>query len=292
MNIFEQNIINIYGDEGRNWLKNLPGMVNSLAAQYGISNLSPVTNLTYNYVLEGFQGTQPIILKCGLDSLGIKREAAALKEFSGTGSVKLLAEGEQMLLLERIIPGESLKSYWPDKDNEALKIVIDIMYKLYNIPLPKPHIFPTIIDWLTALDRDINIPRRYLEKARLLKNSLLNTCSAFKLLHGDLHHGNILNNKDEWLVIDPKGVIGEPAYELAYFIRNPIPELLHNESATHIINWRAVNSAKFFDITPQRILNWSFVQSVLSWIWALEDGSNDVTYFHRLTEIMDPLVVL
>ena len=141
-----------------------------------------------------------------------------------------------MLLLERIIPGESLKSCWPDKDNEALKIVIDIMYRLYNIPLPKPHIFPTIIDWLTALDRDINIPRRYLEKARLLKNSLLNTCSAFKLLHGDLHHGNILNNKNEWLVLDPKGVIGEPAYELAYFIRNPIPELLYNESARHIVN--------------------------------------------------------
>jgi streptomycin 6-kinase len=67
MNIFEQNIINIYGDEGRNWLKNLPGIVNNLASQYDISNLSPVTNLTYNYVLEGLQGTQPIILKCALE---------------------------------------------------------------------------------------------------------------------------------------------------------------------------------------------------------------------------------
>lgn len=51
------------------------------------------------------------------------------------------------------------------------------------------------------------------------------------MLHVDLHHDNILQNGNEWLVIDPKGVVGEPAYEVAAFIHNPMPELLTHADA-------------------------------------------------------------
>jgi streptomycin 6-kinase len=41
-------------------------------ATYELSNLKPVEALSYNYVLSGFQGSQPIILKLGLDIDGFK----------------------------------------------------------------------------------------------------------------------------------------------------------------------------------------------------------------------------
>ncbi len=38
---------------------------------------------------------------------------------------------------------------------------------------------------------------------------------------GDLHHENILAaERAPWLAIDPKGVIGEPAYEMGALLRN------------------------------------------------------------------------
>ncbi|KTD56695.1 hypothetical protein Lsan_2855 [Legionella santicrucis] len=107
MKTFEQNIIDLYGDKGRQWLGHLPNLLTQLAKTYGLSNLKPVSNLSYNYVLSGFQGPQPIILKLGLDVDGIKREAAALMAFEGSGVVQVFSENTGLLLLECAVPGFS-----------------------------------------------------------------------------------------------------------------------------------------------------------------------------------------
>jgi len=97
-------------------------------------------------------------------------------------------------------------------------------------------------------------------------------------------------------VIDPKGVIGEPAYEVVAFIRNPIPELLNHADATNIIHNRIAHFAEFLKLPSQRILDWCFVQAVLSWVWAIEDLSLealaqgdacDIAYFKNLTEFFE-----
>jgi streptomycin 6-kinase len=50
---------------------------------------------------------------------------------------------------------------------------------------------------------------------------LLPSQEAQVVLHGDLHHYNILSSGDQWKAIDPKGVIGEPVYETGALLRNP-----------------------------------------------------------------------
>ena len=79
---FETNIKNIYGAQGEAWLNKLPELVGELAKKYGLTNLKPVDNLSYNYVLSGFQDKRSIILKLSLDEKGLKKEAAALKAFA------------------------------------------------------------------------------------------------------------------------------------------------------------------------------------------------------------------
>jgi streptomycin 6-kinase len=245
-------------------------------------DLKEVTNLTYNYVLSGLQGNNPIILKLGLDSEGLAREAFALKCFAGYGAVKVLAEDDGMLLLERAVPGISLKSYFPDQEHESIEIACVIMQKLHQVDIPENHNFPHIKDWLTVLDKGWSIPDAYLKKARKLRDQLLKTAKPDVLLHGDLHHNNILQNGNDRVVIDSKGVIGESAYEVAAFIRNPMPELLAHADATTIILNRITHFAKIMDLPSQRILDWCFVQAVLAWIWAMEDGA-DQGYYKALT---------
>jgi len=284
--IFEQNIINLYGKKGRQWLDYLPNLVTSLAVTYGLSHLKPVNNLSYNYVLSGFQGSQPIILKLGLDVEGLKREAAALMAFSGFGVVKVFSENIRFLLLECAVPGVSLKSYFPEKDDEATNITANVIKRLHKAPIPSTHTFPHIKDWLAALDSDLKIPAEYLQKARQLRNQLLKTAKPDVLLHGDLHHDNILQNSDDWVVIDPKAVIGESAYEVAAVIRNPMPELLTHDSTQKVIHNRVARFAEFLELPSQRIIDWCFVQAVLAWVWALEDGC-DTFYFKDLTEFFE-----
>jgi streptomycin 6-kinase len=124
-----------------------------------------------------------------------------------------------------------------------------------------------------------------LHKARQLRDELLESSAKAVLLHGDLHHDNILQQGDDWIVIDPKGVIGEPAYEVAAFIRNPIPELLALNNAVTVISDRITRFAEILEIPERRILDWCYVQAVLAWAWALEDGG-DGSYFKQLTEIL------
>jgi streptomycin 6-kinase len=288
MKTFEQNIINLYGEKGRQWLGHLPNHVAQLANTYGLSNLKAVNNLSYNYVLSGFQGAQPIILKLGLDIDGFKREAAALMAFLGFGVVEILSENNGLLLLECAVPGVSLKSHFPENDDEAINITANVIKRLHKAPIPNTHAFPHVKDWLEALDGDLEIPLQTLQKSREIRDKLLKTAKPDVLLHGDLHHDNILQNGEDWLVIDPKGVIGEPAYEVAAFIRNPIPELLNHADAPNIIHNRITRLAGLFELPPQRILDWCFVQAVLSWVWAIEDGCDD-TYSKNLTEFFENL---
>lgn len=289
MNAFHSNIISIYGEKGQACLNELPQLVTAISSRLDLRDLKEFTNLSYNYVLSGFQGDNPIILKLGLDNEVLTREAFALKCFAGYGVVKVLAEDKGMLLLERAVPSTSLKNYFPNREEESIEIACRVMKKLHQASIPKHHNFPHIKDWLAALDKKQPIPDGYLKKARKLRDQLLKTSAAGDLLHGDLHHDNILQNGYDWLVIDPKGVIGEPAYEVAAFIRNPMPELLNYTDAPNIIDNRITHFAELFELPSQRIISWCFVQAVLAWVWALED-SCDTSYFEQLTKVFRELI--
>lgn len=284
MKEIEENIISLYDEKGKQWLTNLPFLIANLEVAHGLSHLKPFKNLSYNYVLSGFQGLQPIVLKLGLDSNALKQEAHALKAFAGLGVVNVLLENDGILLLERAVSGVSLKSYFPEKDHEAIQIASNCLRQLHQAPIPSNHHFPHIKDWLESLDNDLDIPTDILHKARRLRDKLIATSTKHVLLHGDLHHDNILQNGNDWVVIDPKGVIGEPAYEIAAFIRNPLPELLAHHTVLTIIDNRINQFAKTLKLSRQRIINWCYVQAVLAWVWALED-TGDENHFKILTQL-------
>ncbi len=58
------------------------------------------------------------------------------------------------------------------------------------------------------------------------------------LLHGDLHHENILKNENgSYTVIDPKGVIGDPVFDLSRFILDEFRDDLTSEPKDVIIDF-------------------------------------------------------
>lgn len=97
MNIFQSNIINIYGEKGKAWPDQMPELVAAISSRLDLRDLKEVSNLTYNYVLSGFRGDDPILLKLGLDNEGLAREALVLKFFAGHGAVNVFAEDDSML---------------------------------------------------------------------------------------------------------------------------------------------------------------------------------------------------
>jgi streptomycin 6-kinase len=263
MNILASNILAIHGAAGRAWLDALPTLAAALATRLGLQDLKPIPNLSYNYVLSGFQGPRPIVLKLGLDNDALKKEAKALEYFSGCGAVRVLAADRGMILLERARPGTSLKSLLPGKATEAVEVACHVMQRLHRAPSREHQVFPHIKDWLATLDRDWDLPEDDLPKARELRDRLLRHDGPEVLLHGDLHHDNILQHGEGWVAIDPKGVIGPPLAEV-WFVTDPAHDI------------PLIAKLGGFDV--QEVADWYFVRLVLAVCWNLEDGI-DASFF-------------
>ncbi|MFN7094204.1 MAG: aminoglycoside phosphotransferase family protein, partial [Burkholderiales bacterium] len=205
MNDFEKTILAIYKDNGNEWLNQLPTLVTGYAKQWGLSDLYLLSNLSHNYILSGFRDKQPIILKLGMDYEALANEAMALEQFSDYGVVKVLDKDIGALLIQQAIPGTSLKEFSEIDDYSKIRICCELTAKLHHTQLKLNYAFPKMSDWLKTLDQEWELPKQYLILARKLRDKLLTSTEPQILLHGDLHHDNILKHGDKWLIIDPKG---------------------------------------------------------------------------------------
>jgi streptomycin 6-kinase len=291
MSNFEKNILEIYGDRANKWLSQLPDLVTHLAREWGLSHLLVVQDLSYNFVMAGNQRDKKIILKFGLDQDAISQEAAALRAFDGYGCVKLLDYNQEYnaLLIEHVEPGHSLKSMFPNNEENSIDIACQVMKRLHNAPVPPSGQCRRLEDWFLALSETWHLPAHHLKKSSIQVKYLLETAPQSVLLHGDLHHDNILAHGDHgWLAIDPKGIVGDPGYEASVFIYNPITSLSDHPQAKDIMAARIKRFSEQLNYPEQRLRDWCYVQAVLSACWFLEDNLSPKKMLH-LIDIIDQL---
>jgi streptomycin 6-kinase len=281
MNSFEKMIISRYGETGQEWLTNLPKLITHLAQKWDLEILEPYENLSYHYVVRVSikKNNQPAVLKIGLDEKVTQEEIATLTFYNGYGCVKLLAHHSvhSALLLEQLDPGTPLSTLFPKEDSAAVNHAYEVMKQLHISQLGGSHVtkFRHVKDVVGALDT-VNpnaIPLSLLNKARECTRRLVQSQTNFALLHGDLHQDNILSGRgSQWVAIDPKGIIGEPAFEMASFIYNPITQLADCAKASELIHHRIVRFSKLSSIREIRIKEWAFARAVLSACWNSEEN--------------------
>ncbi len=224
----------------------------------------------------GTRGDQPVVLKLIRRPGDEWRSGEILDAFDGKGVVRVHEYVEGAVLLERLSPGNSLVGIaLNDGDDEATEILADVIQKMSPRQLVKPPI--AVEDWAKGFERysasgDDQIPKSLVEKGYRVFLELCRSQSSPRLLHGDLHHYNVLFDSDRgWLAIDPKGVVGEIEYEVGAVLRNPYerPELFGQPST---VETRLKRLESKLSLDFRRALAWGFAQAVLSAIWGVEDG--------------------
>jgi streptomycin 6-kinase len=103
-----------------------------------------------------------------------------------------------------------------------------------------------------------------------LARGLLASAEPPVVLHGDLHHDNVLDGGARgWRAIDPKGVWGDRGYDYANLICNP-------DAATAIARLprRIERASKMSGLPAGRLLRWLIAYLGLSASWTLGDGGD------------------
>lgn len=195
--------MNQHGGPSGKWMKSLPPVLQTLSAQWDLSEVMPVKNMTWNYVAKAQSSRLgPVVIKICEDHKGFQDELKAIKHFSGHGMVKLLHENQEhhALLLEQLTPGDSLLDLQHLDDTEIIRAYGSVVKKLSSAPAVHDQDFPHMRQWLEALDRadKAQFPRGMLNQVAQLKEKLLATSKNEMLLHGDLHHDNILKSGNGW----------------------------------------------------------------------------------------------
>jgi streptomycin 6-kinase len=196
--------------------------------------------------------------------------------------VRLLeASPEQgAFLLERLEPGTMLATLTDDET--ATSIGAAIMRRLWR-PAPANHPFPSVADWARGMERlrahfgggTGPFPTAIVEEAESLFADLLASTTDPVLLHGDLHHYNILRaEREPWLAIDPKGIVGDRGYEVGMFLLNPF-DFREQPNPQQIMERRVYLLAEELGIERERVRGWGVAQAVLSAWWTVEENGND-----------------
>jgi streptomycin 6-kinase len=307
---FIQTIKNTFGADGESWLSALTDLIAEASCRWGLTDIQPVPNLSYNYVafaklnLESnvsrrwLQSQETLhsgqaILKLGVPNRELTSEIAALQLYNGYGAVHLLdAEPEKgMFLLERLQPGCMLSEL--EDDEQATEIAADVMSQLWR-PVPEniEH-FIQLKDWFDGFKR---LRKRYNGKTGELTQRLVETAESRSrellaenkdevLLHGDFHHYNVLKSARGWLAIDPKGVIGPKGYEVGPLLINPVDRFLDGNNPRGQTEKRIAILSEMLGMERERVRNWGVCHAVLSAWWSLED-KEDWRYAIRCAEII------
>ncbi len=295
-----RNLHSVWPAEAPGWIEQLPSLIRECEKRWSITVQPAFPNLSFNYVAPiTLHSGEQAVLKLGIPRDEYTWEIEALRYFGGSGAVRLLQEDAQIgaMLIERAVPGATLTALASDaRDAVATSAVVGVMRRLHR-PLDGTPTHPTVADWAAGMDKmrpmlEGRASARSLwlvDRAREAFSELLASSAEPVLLHGDLHHDNIVSTGEGgWVAIDPQGVLGEPAYEVGAVLRNLWQDQHIIPDRKRTLHRRAAQLADELGVDLYRVRAWGFAQAVLSAWWSVESGDENWTETMEFAEMLLP----
>lgn len=269
------------GEEGRGWLEALPRLVAAVSSRWGVTLERPFEGGNVAYVAPAETRTgRAVVVKIQLVTEETREEGAALRHWGPEVAVEVIDEAPELgaLLLERLEPGEPL-SLRPL--GEQLAVITDLLPRLWRNPPPPDHAFPPVMHsldgWLSALERAEADPglgslaSQVRDVATVLREPDLRPAMHPVVVNRDFHSGNVLSShRVPWVVIDPKPLVGEPAFDCGHLVR----ELLRTGGLEHAA--RVVRGlSDGLQLEPARVRAWGALRAAINAAWARQTGLGD-----------------
>lgn len=250
-------------------------MFQSHLIRWGLVPDGPAITTHAAHLLPVLRGGEPAMLK--LSHEVDERLGGVLMEWwNGEGAARVLARDADAILLERATGPASLADMARQgQDDEACRILCAAAEKLHAPrPQPLPELIP-LKQWFQDLEPAAARHGGVLERSAQAMRLLLDDPRDVGVLHGDLHHGNVLDfGPRGWLAIDPKGLLGERGFDFANIFLNPDLSDPSRPVATAPGRFerRLDVVAQAAGLERQRLLLWILAWAGLSASWFLGDG--------------------
>ena len=200
--------------------------------------------------------------------------AALMVWWNGEGAARIFKHENNALLMERAIGSHSLVSMTKTgQDDEASKIICEVVTKLHaKNKKPLPATLISLSTWFRSLHVAAIEHGGIFSQAALVAEELLNNPQEIVVLHGDIHHQNILDSGVHgWIAIDPKGLLGERGFDYANIFCNPNWEVATSPGR---LTRQATIVAEAAGLERSRLIKWILAYAGLSAAWSLNDGDS------------------
>ena len=271
--------------EGRpswdDWLARAPRLSDELIQQWRLRvDGSTMSGNCAMVVPVRTEDDRAAVLKITWPHWEAETEHLALRAWQGDGAVELWRADPRRfaLLVERARPDRDLHAL---DVLEACEVVARLYGRLHRPPLPQPRRLSELCqewsDRLPPLAESNLISRRFVSQAdRLLRDFAVDPQTDSALIHTDLHFFNVLAaEREPWLVIDPKPLSGDPAYEVAPLLWNRWEEAMSADSPRDALLDRLYTVVDVAGLDEDRVRDWVVVREVCNVLWTYEDHLSD-----------------
>ncbi len=247
------------------WLNRLPEVLDGLRRRWSLNLADPFDGdeVSCAWVATAtLKDHTTAVLKLGMPHMEAEHEIEGLRFWAGNPTVHLLAADDELgaMLLERCEPGTALREL-PETEQDV--VIASLLRRLWRLPRA-PHPFRPLAIMTEAWSNEALAQAKHwrdpgvVSEGLYLFRQLPETTPAPALLATDLHAGNVLRaHREEWLVIDPKPFVGDPAYDATQHLLNCYARLLSNPVET------IRRFADLVELDYERIRLWTFARAAV-----------------------------
>lgn len=300
---FARGTIEREGANGSAWIAELPLIVSELMRRWecvpdgvvmhgGVGVVVPVRR----------NGAADAVLKVSFPHPGNVHEPDAFAAWGGRGAVRLYERDDACfaMLLERA--GASDLGENEDEDEDEVVRVAGLLSRRLAVPAPPglPRLRDQTGAWEESLRRDaeeLTHPlSRHVIDAAVATVRELGGAQPDLLIHGDLHARNILRaDREPWLAVDPKGYVGDPAYDGGNLLKTRAPALLGSGDLPRAVDRALDVFTEAAELDRERTRRWAQLHAVQAAFWGRRHGFRRARAGprrDRLTEFADSLAQL
>lgn len=224
----KEKIIRRYNE---NAYRRAVSMIDTYTKEWRLEKLELIEHFSENLLFACFSENHgQCVLKIEIyHTYPLEPEVCVLRLYNGQGYCRIyeFSPEDKVCLLERILPGDTIYNFDEISQIDRVNFFVDLYERLYMpaLEIPNLSMFPSYLNRLEKVEAGIGhrddcqniIP--HIKKAKEIILSVNSAYNRKTLIHGDLHHRNIIKNQTGGhTAIDPSGIADDPVFDVSCFI--------------------------------------------------------------------------